>query len=112
MLEQGQLESWDRESFFHPNTHLGQFVRKEAPQVVMTGGEGVYVYDSNGNKLLDGFAGLYCVNIGYGRQPVIDAISKQAQELAYYHAYFGHGTEASITLSKMVLERVMLASVP
>ena len=87
MLEQGQLENWDRESFFHPNTHLGQFVRKEAPQVVMTGGEGVYVYDSNGNKLLDGFAGLYCVNIGYGRQPVIDAISKQAQELAYYHAY-------------------------
>jgi len=50
MLEQGQLESWDRESFFHPNTHLGQFVRKEAPQVVMTGGEGVYVYDSNGNS--------------------------------------------------------------
>ena len=38
MLEQGQLESWDRESFFHPNTHLGQFVRKEAPHVVMTGG--------------------------------------------------------------------------
>ncbi len=32
MLEQGQLESWDRESFFHPNTHLGQFVRKEAPR--------------------------------------------------------------------------------
>ena len=105
MLEQGQLESWDRESFFHPNTHLGQFVRKEAPQVVMKSGEGVYVYDSNDNKLLDGFAGLYCVNVGYGRQPVIDAISEQAQKLAYYHAYFGHGTEASITLSKMVLER-------
>ena len=46
MPEQGQLENWDRESFFHPNTHLGQFVRKETPQVVMTGGEGVYVYDN------------------------------------------------------------------
>jgi L-2,4-diaminobutyrate transaminase len=58
-----------------------------------------------GNNLLDAFAGLYCVNVGYGQQKVIDAISKQANELAYYHAYVGHGTEASITLSKMILDR-------
>lgn len=105
MLDQAQLESWDREYFFHPNTHLGQFARNEAPQVVMSHGEGVYIHDSAGNRLLDAFAGLYCVNIGYGRQPVIDAIAQQAQQLAYYHAYVGHGTEASITLAKMVLER-------
>ncbi|MGE0240460.1 MAG: aminotransferase class III-fold pyridoxal phosphate-dependent enzyme, partial [Parvibaculaceae bacterium] len=55
--------------------------------------------------LLDAFAGLYCVNIGYGRTEVADAIARQAKELAYYHAYAGHGSEASITLAKMVVDR-------
>ena len=54
---------------------------------------------------LDAFAGLYCVNVGYGHSEISDAIAEQAKELAYYHAYVGHGTEASITLSKMILDR-------
>ncbi len=45
------------------------------------------------------------MNVGYGRSEIAKAISKQAHELAYYHAYVDHSTEASITLSKMVLER-------
>ena len=105
MLKNDQLETWDRECFFHPSTHLAQFARGDAPQRVVTGGEGVYIRDREGNKLLDAFAGLYCVNVGYGRQSIAKAIAKQAEELAYYHAYVGHGTEASITLSKMVIDR-------
>jgi L-2,4-diaminobutyrate transaminase len=105
MLTNDQLAAWDRENFFHPSTHLGQFARGEAPQRIVTGGEGATIVDRDGNRLLDGFAGLYCVNIGYGRKEVADAISRQAQELAYYHAYAGHGTEASITLARMVMER-------
>src|SRR5690606_8800942 len=54
---------------------------------------------------LDAFAGLYCVNVGYGRSEIAKAIAAQAHELAYYHSYVGHGTEASITLSKMILDR-------
>ena len=105
MLTNDQLAHWDRESFFHPSTHLSQFARGEAPQRIITGGEGVFITDRDGNRLLDGFAGLYCVNAGYGRRQITDAIAKQAQELAYYHSYAGHGTEASITLSKMVMDR-------
>jgi L-2,4-diaminobutyrate transaminase len=45
------------------------------------------------------------VNIGYGRQEVAEAIADQARELAYYHAYVGHGTEASVTLAQMVMDR-------
>jgi len=105
MLKNDQLETWDRECFFHPSTHLAQFARGEAPQRVVTGGEGVYIRDREGNRLLDAFAGLYCVNVGYGRQEIAKAIARQAEELAYYHAYVGHGTEASITLAKMVMER-------
>jgi len=105
MSNREQLENWDRQNFFHPSTHLAGFARGEVPNRVVTGGEGVYITDLKGNRFLDAFAGLYCVNVGYGRQQVIDAIVEQAQKLAYYHAYVGHGTEASITLSKMILER-------
>ena len=99
------LSEWDRDYFFHPSTHLAQHARGETPSRIITSGEGVYIFDRDGNKFLDGFAGLYCVNIGYGRTEVSDAIAKQAKELSYYHSYVGHGTEASITLSKMVIDR-------
>jgi L-2,4-diaminobutyrate transaminase len=101
-----QLEHWDRESFFHPSTHLAEFARGNLPSRIIEGGSGVYLDDARGNRLLDGFAGLYCVNVGYGRREIIDAITEQANRLAYYHAYVGHGTEASITLARMILERV------
>ncbi|MDU8929958.1 aspartate aminotransferase family protein [Alisedimentitalea sp. MJ-SS2] len=105
MLKNDQLESWDRDNFFHPSTHLAEFARGDTPQRVLTGGQGCHIEDRDGNRLLDGFAGLYCVNVGYGRQEIAEAIADQARELAYYHAYVGHGTEASITLSKMILDR-------
>jgi len=105
MLTNDQLGQWDRDHFFHASTHLGQFARGELPSRIITGGEGAYISDRDGNKLLDAFAGLYCVNIGYGRTEVAEAIAKQAHELAYYHSYVGHGTEASVTLAKMIVDR-------
>lgn len=105
MLTNDELAQWDRDNFFHPSTHLGQFARGEAAQRIVTGGEGCHITDRDGNRLLDAFAGLYCVNVGYGRTEISEAIAKQAQELAYYHAYAGHGSEASITLAKMVMDR-------
>jgi L-2,4-diaminobutyrate transaminase len=100
-----QLAEWDRAHFMHPSTHLGQFARGELNDRIITSGEGVHITDRNGVRLLDAFAGLYCVNAGYGRTEIADAIAAQAKELAYYHAYVGHGTEASITLAKMIIDR-------
>ena len=105
MLTNDQLDAWDRAHFMHPSTHLGQFARGEAPNRIIEGGEGCHITDRDGNRMLDAFAGLYCVNVGYGRKQIAEAISRQAHELAYYHAYVGHGTEASITLSHMIAER-------
>lgn len=105
MLTNDVLDQWDRENFFHPSTHLAQHARGESPSRIVTTGKGVFIEDRDGNRLLDAFAGLYCVNVGYGRPEIAEAIAAQAKELAYYHAYVGHGTEASITLAKMVLER-------
>jgi len=99
------LSAWDRDHFFHPSTHMGAHARGDTPTRVMAGGEGVYITDKAGKRSLDAFAGLYCVNVGYGRTEIAEAIAAQAHELAYYHAYVGHGTEASITLAQMIMER-------
>ena len=105
MLTNDQLTQWDRENFLHPSTHFGQHGRGESASRIVTTAEGVYIQDRDGKRLLDAFAGLYCVNVGYGRKEIAEAIAAQAHELAYYHAYVGHGTEASITLAHMVAER-------
>lgn len=102
---ENDLNAWDRDHFFHPSTHMGMHARGETPRRVIGGGEGVYITDTAGKRSLDAFAGLYCVNVGYGRTEIADAIAAQARELAYYHAYVGHGTEASITLAHMIMER-------
>ena len=100
-----QLATWDRDNFFHPSTHLAQHARGESATRVITGASGVHIEDRDGNRMLDAFAGLYCVNAGYGRTEVADAIAEQAHQLAYYHSYVGHGTETSITLAKMIMDR-------
>ncbi|WP_192964692.1 aspartate aminotransferase family protein [Phycobacter azelaicus] len=105
MLKNDQLDQWDRDNFFHPSTHLAQHARGESATRVIKTASGVHIEDRDGTRLLDAFAGLYCVNVGYGRQEIAEAIADQARELAYYHSYVGHGTEVSITLSKMILDR-------
>ena len=105
MLTNDQLGQWDRENFFHPSTHLAQHARGETATRVIRTASGCHIEDRDGTRFLDAFAGLYCVNVGYGRQEIAEAIADQARELAYYHSYVGHGTEASITLAKMILDR-------
>ncbi len=105
MLRNDQLDQWDRDHFMHASSHLAQHARAESPNRIVTGGEGVFIEDRDGKRLLDAFAGLYCVNVGYGRTEVADAIAKQARKLAYYHSYVGHGTEVSIKLAKMIVDR-------
>src|SRR5919106_1730000 len=98
------LEALDRAYFFHPSTHLKNHAHGAAPCRIMRGGEGVHVTDRDGRESLDAFAGLYCVNVGYGRREIADAVYRQMQELAYYHAYVGHGSEPAIELSKRIIE--------
>jgi len=105
VLRNEPLEDWDRETFFHPSTAMGSHARGESPQRIVTGGEGVYITDRNGKSSLDGFAGLYCVNVGYGRQEIAEAIAEQARQMTYYHSYAGHGNEPAIRLSKMIVDR-------
>jgi L-2,4-diaminobutyrate transaminase len=104
-VHDNQLTAWDRDHLFHPSTHMGQHARGESASRIMVGGEGCTIVDRDGRRSLDAFAGLYCVNVGYGRTEIAEAISKQAHELAYYHAYVGHGSEVAIRLAKMIIDR-------
>ena len=65
----------------------------------------MFITDIEGQRRLDAFAGLYCVNVGYGRREVADAITEQARTLSYYHSYVGHASETSIKLAHMIMER-------
>lgn len=98
------LQRLDRESIVHPFTALRQFSagETEGPRIVI-GGEGIRIRDRDGVELIDAFAGLYCVNVGYGRREIADAIHREALKIAYYHAYAGHSNEPAIELSQRVL---------
>ncbi|GHE21571.1 aminotransferase [Halomonas urumqiensis] len=104
MSQQHQdLINRDRKVTFHASTHLRDFAHGDAPGRVITGGKGINIVDKDGREFIDGFAGLYCVNIGYGRTEVAEAIYKQALELSYYHTYVGHSNEPQIELSEKIL---------
>jgi len=100
-----ELAAWDRAYLLHPTTHTAKHARGDVPGRIVTGGEGVYIEDRDGNRLLDAFAALYCVNAGYGRTEIADAIAEQAHKLAFFHAFAGHGNEPAIRLAKMIMDR-------
>ncbi|MDI3324854.1 aspartate aminotransferase family protein [Pontibacterium granulatum] len=80
------VQATDAEHHLHPFTNTGALNKKGAR--VITKGDGVYLWDSEGNKILDGMAGLWCVNMGYGRKELVEAATKQMNELAYYNTFF------------------------
>jgi L-2,4-diaminobutyrate transaminase len=98
------LQKLDRATILHPFTELKRFSSGEAGEPrIIAGGAGIRVRDRDGNELLDAFAGRYCVNVGYGRREIADAIHRQALELPYYPAYAGYSTEPAIHLAERVL---------
>ncbi|HKY94861.1 MAG TPA: aminotransferase [Kiloniellales bacterium] len=98
------LADMDRNAFFHPMTDLKRYAQGEAagPRII-AGAKGVHIVDRDGRRYLDGFGGLYCVNVGYGRSEVAEAIAAQARQLAYYHVYAGNSNEPSIRLADRLI---------
>ncbi|APR40277.1 aspartate aminotransferase family protein [Paraburkholderia sp. SOS3] len=94
----------DRAHFMHPSTHAHDHASGALPGRIVTGAKGVRIEDHQGKSYIDAFAGLYCVNIGYGRTEVADAIYEQAKKLAYYHTYVGHSTDTIIELSSRIID--------
>jgi L-2,4-diaminobutyrate transaminase len=104
------LEQLDRASVLHPATSIADFASGKFPSTIVDTASGVRIRDTDGRELIDAFAGLYCVNIGYGRTEVADAISRQAHKLAYFHTYAGHSTEELIRLSDRLLKMAPISN--
>jgi L-2,4-diaminobutyrate transaminase len=100
MTDISMIAELDRASVLHPFTPLKDFANGSmGDPTVVAGGKGIRIQDAHGRSYIDGFSGLYCVNIGYGRTEVADAIAQQAHKLAYYQTFAAHTTEALAILS-------------
>lgn len=101
-LDTAQWQQLDRQHHLHPFTDH-KSLHSHGTRVI-TRAEGVYLWDSEGNRILDGMAGLWCVNIGYGRRELVDAACQQMQELPYYNSFFKTTTPPAIALAKLLAE--------
>ena len=97
-----QLQDIDGQHHIHPFTDHKALMEKGTR--IITHADGVYLWDSDGNKILDGMAGLWCVNVGYGRQELVDAATNQMQELPYYNNFFQTTHPPAIELSKALVD--------
>ncbi|MEO9903161.1 aspartate aminotransferase family protein [Nisaea sp.] len=97
------LTELDRCHLVHP---VSSFRGHEARGVrILTGAKGATVTDSEGRTLIDGFAGLWCVNAGYGHESIVEAAAEQMRKLPYATGYFDLGAEAPIRLAAALAER-------
>ncbi len=104
-LHNQSLEQIDRDTVIHPFTPLKSFAAGDTPDPrIIDSGKGIRTKTTKGEEVIDAFAGLYCVNIGYGRTEVAEAVYEQMKKLAYVHSYAMQSHEPGILLSKKILE--------
>ena len=97
-----ELQALDSAHHLHPFTHANALAAK-GPRVI-TSAKGVWLKDSDGEEILDGMAGLWCVNIGYGRDELADAAARQMRELPYYNTFFQTTHVPALMLAKKLAE--------
>ncbi len=97
-----QWQELDRQHYLHPFTDYKNLHAKGSRVIVKA--EGVYLYDSEGNRMLDGMAGLWCVNVGYGRKELAEAAYRQLLELPYYNSFFQTAHPPAIELAKQLVD--------
>jgi putrescine aminotransferase len=103
MNSSAALQDLDLAHHLHPFTDQASMAAEGGSQIIVSG-EGCYVTDQNGRRLLDGLGGLWCVNVGYGCQEIVDAVSAQMARLPYYCSFFNSTTEPAIRLAARLAE--------
>jgi len=97
-----ELQALDSAHHLHPFTHANSLAAS-GPRVI-TSASGVWLKDSDGNEIIDGMAGLWCVNIGYGRDELAEAAARQMKELPFYNTFFKTTHVPAIMLAKKLAE--------
>lgn len=96
------LKTLDHDHLVHPV--VSWRAHEQRGVTVIKSAQGVFLEDQDGRKLLDGFAGLWCVNVGYGHESIVEAAAEQMRRLPYATGYFHFGSEASIRLAAKLAE--------
>ena len=96
----GAWQSRDRRHYLHPFTDYKELGKKGSR--IITRADGVYIWDSDGNQILDAMSGLWCVNLGYSRKELVEAAYRQMQELPYYNSFFQTAHPPAIELSELL----------
>ena len=93
----------DRRHVFHPFSVLGEH-ESDGPRRMIVSGRGTTLTDDQGRTYLDAMAGLWCVNVGYGRVEIADALREQALKLPYYHSFSSMATDTPALLAQRLIE--------
>ncbi|MGO4666727.1 aminotransferase class III-fold pyridoxal phosphate-dependent enzyme [Bosea sp. 2RAB26] len=96
------LEALDRMHWVHPVANWAGHEKRGV--TILKSARGAFITDADGHELIDGFAGLWCVNVGYGHDSIVEAAAAQMRELPYATGYFGFGSEPAIRLAAKLAE--------
>ena len=97
-----QWQAADAAHYLHPFTDFKSLAAKGSR--VITRADNIYLWDSDGHKILDAMSGLWCVNVGYGRTELIEAATRQMTELPFYNSFFQTATPPAIELAELLAE--------
>jgi len=97
-----EWQAADAAHFLHPFTDFQSLAKKGSR--IIERAENIYLTDSDGQRILDAMSGLWCVNVGYGQQALIDAATRQMKELPFYNAFFQTATPPAIELAELLAE--------
>jgi adenosylmethionine-8-amino-7-oxononanoate aminotransferase len=96
----GRILALDREHVIHP---IAEWAKHEARGArLFVGGEGVELELADGRRVIDGFSGLFNINVGHGRREIADAVAAQMRKLAYYPSFWDFGNEPAARLAERV----------
>jgi putrescine---pyruvate transaminase len=95
-------QSADAAHYLHPFTDFKSLANKGSR--IITRADNIYLWDSDGHKILDAMSGLWCVNVGYGQQALVDAATAQMKELPFYNSFFQTATPPAIELAELLAE--------
>jgi len=98
------IHDLDRRYVFHPFS-VAQNHQQSGATMMARSAEGCWITDDAGNRYLDAMAGLWCVNVGYGRERIADALADQARQLSYFHGFSSMATEPAAILAERVISK-------
>ena len=95
-----ELEAIDRKRILHPFTSISEHI--DQGPLIIDGADGIRIRDRAGNSYIDAMAGLWCVNVGYGRRELVEAMTAQAAKLPYYHSFASMSNQPAIELAELL----------